>query len=90
MAELPKFVTLSVETPLCPYGIAYRRSFGLPKSGLLKKSRWHPLCGKDIKTHDVKKHQDIKKNAERGETVACSWSSAMAACPIGVRVQGLG
>jgi hypothetical protein len=26
---VPKFVTLSVGTPLCPYGIAYRRAYGL-------------------------------------------------------------
>jgi hypothetical protein len=26
---VPKFGTLSVETPLCPYGIVYRRAYGL-------------------------------------------------------------
>jgi hypothetical protein len=38
-------VTLSVGTPLFPYGIAYRRVYGLSTSGLFKKSLCGPLCG---------------------------------------------
>jgi hypothetical protein len=39
-----KSVTLSVETPLCPYGIAYRRGCGLSTTGLFKKPLCNPLC----------------------------------------------
>ena len=31
-----KFVALSVDTPLCPYGIAYRRAYGLFAYGLFQ------------------------------------------------------
>ena len=31
-----KSVTSAVGTPLCPYGIAYRRAYGLSTSGLFK------------------------------------------------------
>ena len=31
-------VAVSVGTPLCPYGIAYRKSYGLSTSGLFKNS----------------------------------------------------
>ena len=31
-------ITLSVETPLCPYVISYRRTYGVSIAGLLKKS----------------------------------------------------
>jgi hypothetical protein len=38
-------VTISVETPLCPYGIAYRRIYGISTSGFSKKSLNTPLYG---------------------------------------------
>ena len=38
-------VTLFVETPLCPYGMAYRRAHGSSTPGLFKKSLCCPLCG---------------------------------------------
>ena len=37
--------TLSVATPLCPYGIAWRRVYGLSTSGLFKTSLCNPPCG---------------------------------------------
>jgi hypothetical protein len=40
-----KFVTLSVGNSLCPYGIAYRKAYGLSASGLSKTSPCNPLCG---------------------------------------------
>jgi len=40
-----KSVTLSVGTPIFPYGIAYRRAYGSSTTGLLKKKLWwDPLC----------------------------------------------
>jgi len=38
-------VTLSVGTPIYPYGIAYRRAYGLSTAGLFKKPLSSPLCG---------------------------------------------
>ena len=40
----PKSVTLSVRSPLSPYGIAYRRGYGLVEPELFKKSLESPLC----------------------------------------------
>jgi hypothetical protein len=37
-------VTLSVGTPLCPYGIAYRRTYGLFRRRLFKKHLCSQLC----------------------------------------------
>jgi hypothetical protein len=45
MAESKRLcVTLSVETPLCPYGIAYRRGCGLHRGRLFTKFRCSPQC----------------------------------------------
>jgi hypothetical protein len=38
-------VTLSVGTPLPPYGIAYRRGYGFFVQGLFNKSFCSPMCG---------------------------------------------
>jgi hypothetical protein len=37
--------TLSVGTPLCPYGIVYGRFHRFSNSGLFTKSLCSPLCG---------------------------------------------
>ena len=39
------YVALSVGTPLCPYGIAYRGVYGISTCELFKKSRCSPLHG---------------------------------------------
>jgi len=41
--ENPLSITFTVETPLCPYGVAHRRTFGSSTSGLLKESLCRPL-----------------------------------------------
>jgi len=52
------FVTLSVGTPLCPYGVAYRRVYGVSTSGLFKKScvvRWVVcVCGLEKEEEEKK------------------------------------
>ena len=41
-------VTLSVGNPICPYGIAYRRGYGLSHFGSFKKPLWRPLWGASL------------------------------------------
>ena len=42
MLSSQKFVTLSVGTPQCPYGITYRKAYGLLASELFNKSLFNP------------------------------------------------
>ena len=44
-ANWPTYVALSVGTPICPYGIAYDRTYGLSTPDFSQRCRCSPLCG---------------------------------------------
>ena len=45
---VPKSILLSVGTPLCPYGIAYCRAYGLSNCWLFEASLCCPMVGQRI------------------------------------------
>jgi hypothetical protein len=65
--------TLSIGTPLNPYGIAYRRVYGLSTSGLFKKSLCSPLCGSARYNHMSKRVSARPTLASSGRDVPGGW-----------------
>ena len=59
-----KSVALSVGTPLCSYGVAYRSIYGLCTCGLFKKSLSGPLCGAAV-SRNVGRKVDVRLPGKR-------------------------
>jgi len=79
-----KSVTLSVGTPLCPNGNAYRRVYGSSTSGLFgwfKKSFCRPLCGRSTSQGSqlVAPTRKVHPSGSQRLVIYCQIASASAA-----------